>query len=69
MQQSSKNSWSLHKERATDLSYEKGSFQVNLYKMIRFLSEILKKYTKLAKTVKISILKWNLQPIGLFYEI
>ena len=32
----------------------KGSFQVNLYKMIRFLSEILKKYTKLAKIVKIS---------------
>ena len=33
---------------------QKGSFQVNLYKMIRFLSEILKKHTKLAKIVKIS---------------
>ena len=32
----------------------KGSFQVNLYKMIRFLPEILKKHTKLAKIVKIS---------------
>ena len=32
----------------------KGSFQVNLYKMIRFLSEILKKHAKLAKIVKIS---------------
>ena len=32
----------------------KSSFQVNLYKMIRFLSEILKKHTKLAKIVKIS---------------
>ena len=30
-------------------------FQVNLYKMIRFLSEIQEKYTKLAKIVKISI--------------
>ena len=28
---------------------QKGSFQVILYKMIRFLSEILKKHTKLAK--------------------
>ena len=35
----------------------KGSFQVILYKMIRFLSEILKKHMKLAKVVKISILK------------
>ena len=43
----------------------KGSFQVILYKMIRFLSGKLKKHTKLAKIVKISILKWNLQPIGL----
>ena len=32
----------------------KGSFQVNLYKMIRFLSGKLKKHTKLAKIVKIS---------------
>ena len=32
----------------------KGSFQVNLYKMIRFLSGTLKKHTKLAKIVKIS---------------
>ena len=32
----------------------KGSFQVNLYKMIRFLPEILKKHMKLAKIVKIS---------------
>ena len=31
-------------------------FKVNLYKMIRLLSEILEKYTKLAKIVKISIL-------------
>ena len=43
----------------------KGSFQVILYKMIRFLSRKLKKHMKLAKIVKISILKWNLQPIGL----
>ena len=39
----------MHKERilrrATDLSYAKGSFQVNLFKMIRFLSEI-ENYTK-----------------------
>ena len=42
------------KKGATDLSYAKGNFQVNLYKMIRFLSEILKKHTKLAKIVKIS---------------
>ena len=35
----------------------KGSFQVILYKMIRFLSGKLKKHTKLAKIVKISILK------------
>ena len=28
---------------------QKGSFQVILYKMIRFLSEKLKKHTKLAK--------------------
>ena len=34
---------------------QKGSFQVILYKMIRFLSGKLKKYTKLAKVVKISI--------------
>ena len=33
----------------------KGSFQVILYKMIRFLSRKLKKHTKLAKIVKISI--------------
>ena len=33
----------------------KGSFQVILYKMIRFLSGKLKKHTKLAKVVKISI--------------
>ena len=33
----------------------KGSFQVILYKMIRFLSVKLKKHTKLAKIVKISI--------------
>ena len=33
----------------------KGSFQVILYKMIRFLSGKLKKHTKLAKIVKISI--------------
>ena len=32
----------------------KGSFQIILYKMIRFLSEILKKHTKLAKIVKIN---------------
>ena len=32
----------------------KGSFQVILYKMIRFLSGKLKKHTKLAKIVKIS---------------
>ena len=44
---------------------QKGSFQVILYKVIRFLSGKLKKHTKLAKIVKISILKWNLQPIGL----
>ena len=44
---------------------QKGSFQVILYKMIRFLSGKLKKHTKLAKIVKISILKWNLWPIGL----
>ena len=35
----------------------KGSIQVILYKMIRFLSGKLKKHTKLAKIVKISILK------------
>ena len=35
----------------------KGSFQVILYKMIRFLSGKLKKHTKLAKIVKISILQ------------
>ena len=35
----------------------KGSFQVILYKMIRFPSGKLKKHTKLAKIVKISILK------------
>ena len=44
---------------------QKGSFQVILYKMIRFLSGKLKKHTKLAKIVKISILKENLQSIGL----
>ena len=33
----------------------KGSFQVILYKMIRFLSGKLKKHMKLAKIVKISI--------------
>ena len=33
---------------------QKGSFQVNLYKMIRFLSGKLKKHMKLAKIVKIS---------------
>ena len=44
---------------------QKGSFQVILYKMIRFLSGTLKKHLKLAKIVKISILKWNLRPIGL----
>ena len=33
----------------------KGSFQVILYKIIRFLSGKLKKHTKLAKIVKISI--------------
>ena len=53
--------WSMHKERilrrAIDLSFAQGSFQVNLYKMIRFLSEIQGKYTKLAKIVKISFLK------------
>ena len=37
----------------------KGSFQVILHKMIRLLSEILKKHTKLAKIVKISeIFNW-----------
>ena len=40
----------------------KGSFQVILYKMIRFLSGKLKKHTKLAKIVKISI-------FGLSYEL
>ena len=34
---------------------QKSSFQVILYKMIRFLSGKLKKHTKLAKIVKISI--------------
>ena len=34
---------------------QKGSFQVILYKMIRFLSGKLKKHMKLAKIVKISI--------------
>ena len=34
---------------------QKGSFQVILYKMIRFLSGKLKKHTKLAKIVKLSI--------------
>ena len=34
----------------------KGSFQVILYKMIRFLSEKLKKHTKLAKIVEIAFL-------------
>ena len=34
----------------------KGSFQVILYKMIRFLSGKLKKHTKLAKIVKIAFL-------------
>ena len=33
----------------------KGSFQVILYKMIRFLSGKLKKHTKLTRIVKISI--------------
>ena len=33
---------------------QKSSFQIILHKMIRFLSEILKKHTKLAKIVKIS---------------
>ena len=33
---------------------QKGSFQVILYKMIRFLSGKLKKHMKLAKIVKIS---------------
>ena len=33
---------------------QKGSFQVIMYKMIRFLSGKLKKHTKLAKIVKIS---------------
>ena len=33
---------------------KKGSFQANLHKMIRFLSEILKKHMKLAKIIKIS---------------
>ena len=33
---------------------QKGSFQVNLYKMIRFLSGKLKKHMKLAKIVKMS---------------
>ena len=33
---------------------QKGSFQVILYKMIRFLSGKLKKHTKLAKIVKIN---------------
>ena len=36
---------------------QKGSFQIILYKMIRFLSGKLKKHTKLAQKVKISILK------------
>ena len=35
----------------------KGSFQVILYKIIRFLSGKLKKHMKLAKIVKINILK------------
>ena len=34
----------------------KGSFQVILYKMIRFLSGKLKKHTKLAKIVKLAFL-------------
>ena len=63
----------MHKERilrgVIDLSYVQGSFQVNLNKMIRFLSEIQGKYMKLAKIVEISTLKWNLQPIGLSFEI
>ena len=40
----------------------KGSFQVILYKMIRFLSGKLKKHTKTGQNSKN---KWNLQPIGL----
>ena len=43
----------------------KGSFQVILYKMIRFLSGKLKKHTKLAKIVKISIfVNWLVFPMN-----
>ena len=43
----------------------KGSFQVILYNMIRFLSGKLKKYTKLAKIVKISIfVNWLVFPMN-----
>ena len=40
------------KKRQLIYLMQKGSFQVILYKMIRFLSEKLKKHTKLAKIVK-----------------
>ena len=44
---------------------QKGSFQVILYKMIRFLSGKLKKHTKLAKIVKISeIFNWLVFPLN-----
>ena len=44
---------------------QKGSFQVILYKMIRFLSGKLKKHMKLAKIVKISeILNWLVFPLN-----
>ena len=43
----------------------KGSFQVILYKMIRFLSGKLKKHMKLAKIVKISeIFNWLVFPLN-----
>ena len=43
-----------------------GIFQVILYKMVRFLSEILKKHMKLAKIVKIIIF---VNRLGLSYEL
>ena len=42
----------------------KGSFQVNLYKMIRFLSGKLKKHTKLAKIVKKEIFNRLVFPLN-----
>ena len=42
-------------EGGIDLSFGRGNFQINMYKMIRFLSGKLKKHTKLSKIVKISI--------------